>query len=98
MHRIARIITATGVALLATASIAAASWNASVSGRVVDVNSLRPVPAAHITIYAEDDARVLGSAVTDSRGAFVIGGLTGGLYRLRFERQGYQTTSFVGLD
>lgn len=97
MQMFARMLTATGVALLATASVAMASWNASVSGRVVDVNSLQPVPAAHITIYAEDGSRELGAATTDAKGQFAIGGLQGGMYRLTFKRAGYQTTSLVGL-
>lgn len=97
MQMIARTATATGVALLATASIAMASWNASMSGRVVDVSSLQPVPAAHVTIYAENGVRELGSAVSDARGQFTISGLSGGMYRLRFQRDGYQTTSLVGI-
>lgn len=94
---IARIATATSVALLATASIAMASWNASMSGRVVDVQSLQPVPAAHVTIYAENGTRELGTAVSDSKGQFTVSGLTGGMYRLKFQRDGFQTTSLVGV-
>ena len=97
MQMIARIATATSAALLATASIAMASWNASMSGKVVDVQSLQPVPAAHITIYAENGTRELGTAVSDARGQFTISGLTGGMYRLKFTRGGYQTTSLVGV-
>ena len=97
MNMIARIAATTGVALLATASIAMASWNASASGRVVDVNSLQPVSAARITIYAEDGTRELGAATTDAKGQFAISGLQGGMYRLKFQRAGYQTTSLVGL-
>jgi len=72
MNMIARIAATTAVALLATASIAMASWNASASGRVVDVNSLQPVSAARITIYAEDGTRQLGAATTDAKGQFAI--------------------------
>ena len=97
MQMIARIASAPGVALLATASIAMASWNASVSARVVNVSSLEPVAAAHVTIYAEDGTRELGSAVTDAKGQFTISGLQGGMYRMTFTRQGYQRTSLVGL-
>ena len=91
-------------AALAVASVlafttvaAAAPWTASVSGRVVNVQSLVPVSGATIKIYTENGLVVQDKAVTDAQGRFTVGGLRGGQYRLEFERSGYQRTVLAGL-
>lgn len=89
--------------LLCTATSAAASpaWygTASVSGTVVDINTMTPVAGATVRAYPETyGARVAGVAKTDANGAFTINGLRGGPYRLQFDRSGYQHTAMLGID
>jgi Carboxypeptidase regulatory-like domain len=97
MSSILRTTIAVFAALLASTSLALASWTASVSGTVVDVKSLQPVADATIKIYANAGAQVLGKSTSDAHGAFVIGGLRGGPYRLQFEKKGYQRTVIAGV-
>ncbi len=82
------------IALLAPAS---ASWNASLSGTVVDIKSLQAVPDATIRAYDNNGITVVGEATSDAKGAFVINGLRGGYYRLQFSRGGYQRTVISGV-
>lgn len=85
------------VALCATASIAAAAWTASLSGTLVDIKSLQPVADATVKIYTMTGSEVMGKATSDAHGAFSIGGLRGGQYRLQFEKSGYQRTIVAGI-
>jgi carboxypeptidase family protein len=76
---------------------ASASWSASVSGKVVNVQTLDPVSGAIVKVYTENGGQVLGKATSDAGGNFVVSGLRGGLYRLQFEKHGYQGTVVAGL-
>jgi hypothetical protein len=67
------------------------------SGRVVDVSSLQAVSGATIKVYAMNGTHLMGEAMSDSQGAFVVRGLAGGEYRLVFERSGYQRTAVAGV-
>ena len=84
--------------LSAANSVAAASWTASMSGTVVDIKSLQPVPDAHVKIFTQTGSQPEGVATTDAHGAFVVTGLRGGLYRLQFEKSGYQSTIVSGIS
>jgi len=97
MSPIVRTTFAFAAMLVASTSIATASWTASVSGTVVDVKSLQPVADATIKIYANAGSQVMGQATSDAHGGFVIEGLRGGPYRLQFEKKGYQRTVIAGL-
>jgi hypothetical protein len=92
---IAGFAAAACVALCAVAGNA--SWTASVSGSVVDVNSLQPVSGAIIKVYSVTGTRLQGSAKSDASGTFVVTGLAGGQYRLQFEGPGYQRTVVAGI-
>lgn len=96
MRWISLILTVVAAISLATSG-ASASWSASVSGKVVDVQSLNPVSDTIVKAYSENGSQVLGKATSDAGGNFVIGGLRGGMYRLQFEKHGYQSTVVAGL-
>jgi carboxypeptidase family protein len=90
------VIAATAI-IIASASMASASWNASMSGTIVDIKTLQPVADATVKIYTATGSQVLGVATSDAHGAFVISGLRGGQYRLQFEKHGYQRTIIAGI-
>lgn len=90
--------TVVAVAMLTgSVSLASASWTASMSGTVVDIKTLEPVPDATVKIYTATGEQVMGQATSDAHGAFVITGLRGGQYRLLFEKSGYQRTVIAGI-
>jgi outer membrane protein OmpA-like peptidoglycan-associated protein len=60
----------------------------SVSGRVLDSEGMAPVMGAKIEI-ADSKGQVLGSAVTDSIGAFSVDGLAPGAVSIRVEAPDY---------
>jgi len=97
MSSILRSTIAVAATLIASASLASASWTASLSGTVVDVKSLQPVADATVKIYANAGSEVMGQATSDAQGAFLITGLRGGPYRLQFEKKGYQRTVVAGV-
>jgi hypothetical protein len=97
MIRLSPVALAVASVLAFTTMAAAAPWTASVTGRVVNVQSLVPVSGATIRIYSENGAVVLDKSVSDAQGNFAVGGLRGGEYRLEFERKGYQRTVLAGL-
>jgi Carboxypeptidase regulatory-like domain/Domain of unknown function (DUF3244) len=97
MNRLSPAALAIASVLAFSTMAAAAPWTASVTGRVVNVQSLVPVSGATIRIYTENGFAVQDKAVTDAQGRFTVGGLRGGQYRLEFERKGYQRTVLAGL-
>ena len=86
------------VLIVAAYGIAAATWSASVSGRVVDVKTLQPVANAKIEMFTETGDQVIGKATSDASGGFAIGGLRGGMYRISFQKHGYQRTVVAGVE
>src|SRR5215472_15970136 len=80
-----------------SATAIASPWNASLSGRVVDVKTLAGVGGATVELYSVRGTHLLGKAKTDATGEFTITGLKGGEYRVEFARSGYQRTVIAGL-
>ena len=69
--------------------VAANTGTASaISGRVVDAQTNNPLAGVKVTAYRIGFTQVQASAMTDSQGQFTLNGLTGGDYRLLFERSG----------
>lgn len=92
------LISMLGALALATSAVtAAASWNSSVSGTVVDVRSGQPVSGATVEVVTPDGSRVLGRTRSDASGAFVVRDLAGGDVRLRFYGPGYVRTAMAGV-
>jgi hypothetical protein len=90
------VIAATAM-IIASTTLASASWTASMSGTIVDIKTLQPVADATVKVYEAKGSQVLGKATSDAHGAFVISGLRGGQYRLQFEKPGYQRTIVAGV-
>ena len=86
---------ALSLAILGTAS---AAGNSSLSGRVVDIKTLQPVPDAKVEAFMGSSYRAAAKATTDAHGAFVLQGLDGGNYRVQFEKAGYQRTMIAGIN
>jgi hypothetical protein len=87
-----------GIALtIGCMAIAPAGTQAQViTGRVIEVDSDRPIAAALITLV--EDERSLWSAESDSAGHFSVAVPRGGRYRLRVERLGYATAISDAVD
>ena len=86
---------ALALGILTTASAAGTS---SMSGRVVDVKTLQPVPDAKVEAFQGRGFRAEAKTTTDARGEFTLTGLAGGDYRLQFEKAGYQRTMIGGVE
>src|SRR5215472_15839423 len=88
---------ATAICVAMVAPAAAAPWVASLSGTVVDIKTLQPVPDATIKVFENSGSQVMGQATSDARGAFLITGLKGGYYRMQFSKSGFQRTIITGV-
>ncbi|HLV67758.1 MAG TPA: carboxypeptidase-like regulatory domain-containing protein [Polyangiaceae bacterium] len=66
----------------------------AITGRVVDAGG-RPVPGARLRVYASEGAAELGSATTDTAGAFEIGGLAPGAFRVVVRSPEHRTVSLT---
>lgn len=74
------------VLLLALA--AAPAWGQAITGRVVDAVTQEPLPGASVAVLGPDDAPMAGAAA-GADGAFSVGGLDAGTYRVRASFVGY---------
>lgn len=92
VRALARMGSLLTVLLLATASLAlgqAAPTPASVSGRVLDAATGKPLADVQVT------AGLSAVAVSDSTGAYTIGGLAAGRVEVRFRRIGFASVTRV---
>jgi hypothetical protein len=76
--------------LLSYLATQAQSLNGSIGGTVTD-SSGKAIPSATLTLTAEDTGRKR-TAISDSRGGFIISVLPPGPYRLEAERLGFEKT------
>ena len=63
--------------------------NSAISGRVVDAGNNNPLAGVKVTAYRIGFTVAQATAMTDAQGQFTLTGLTGGDYRLLFDRAGY---------
>lgn len=71
--------------------------NSAVSGRVVDARNNNPLAGVKVTAYRIGFTVAQATAMTDAQGQFTLNGLTGGDYRLLFERAGYPRALATGI-
>ncbi|HUQ98117.1 MAG TPA: SusC/RagA family TonB-linked outer membrane protein [Gemmatimonadaceae bacterium] len=75
---------ALGAATLGSPQLAAAQSGGTVSGRVVESSSQRPIADAQVTVVGTDRA-----AITNGNGEYTISGVPAGAQRLRIRRIGF---------
>jgi 5-hydroxyisourate hydrolase-like protein (transthyretin family) len=90
----AALALASPVAALSSAApggylVAAQTAPAAISGRVVDARNNNPLAGVKVTAFRIGFTVAQSTASTDAQGQFTLNGLTGGDYRLLFERAGY---------
>jgi hypothetical protein len=78
--------------------VAQAAVPAAISGRVVDAKQNTLLAGVKVTAYQEGSAVPESTAVTDNQGNFTLSGLSGGNYRLLFERSGYPKSLAAGIS
>ncbi|MDW7691696.1 TonB-dependent receptor [Flammeovirgaceae bacterium SG7u.111] len=64
---------------------------ANVSGKIIDGNSLAPVPFATVLVKTLPDSTYFSGTLSSENGRFEITGLTKGKYNLSFSFLGYET-------
>lgn len=69
----------------------------AISGHVVDAQKNTPLAGVKVTAYRIGFTAVQAIAMTDAQGQFTLGGLSGGDYRLLFERAGYPRSLAQGI-
>lgn len=85
-----------GAAILCTASSTSAQ---SVVGRVFDFRTDTPIPAAEVELLpSAGEAVPIKATLADSAGAFVIGDISTGRYRLRVRAFGYEAVLTPAFD
>jgi len=62
-----------------------------ISGKIEDSTASGPVPFATVALYNAENNKLLGGAVADGNGAFIIGRVLPGNYRLAISYIGYST-------
>lgn len=74
-------------------SLAATLWgqNRTIGGKVIDGQTLEPLPFANVALYTKDDTLFYRGKSTDLDGSFTIGDVASGTYLLRVTMVGYQT-------
>jgi hypothetical protein len=69
-----------------------------VSGRLLETNSDRPVPAAAIILIRNDNSQAGTTVQSGTDGNFVVVAPAAGVYRLRADLPGYRTAISPGMD
>lgn len=69
----------------------------TLSGRVVDADTRKPIGGAHVSFDALSSALAGGSALTDEGGAFSLPGAPPGPFSIRVGREGYISKTIPGL-
>lgn len=82
------------LALLAALTLPASAQ--TITGRVVDVLTQETLPGANVAVLGADGAIIAGGAA-DASGAFEIGGLAPGTYRLRASFVGYASKTVTDI-
>ncbi|HEX8670823.1 MAG TPA: carboxypeptidase regulatory-like domain-containing protein [Longimicrobium sp.] len=85
------------VLAFALLTVPAALHAQSVSGRVVDRATDRPIPATSV-VAENGSGRVIGQVLADSAGRFTVALRGAGRYRLRADRIGYQPVTSAEFD
>jgi hypothetical protein len=78
--------------------VAQAVVPAAISGRVVDAKQNTLLAGVKVSAFQQGSTVAEASAVTDDRGQFTLSGLSGGEYRLLFERSGYPRSLAAGIS
>lgn len=81
--------------LLLGSNVAAAQQGSStrVVGQVLDGGSSEPISTVQVTLRSGPDSVVVGGALTDASGRFVISNLPTGEYEASFQRLGYMVAT-----
>jgi len=68
-------------------------FNGSISGRIIDSLSRVPVEFATISIFYQENGKLINGTSSDSKGEFELSGLDNGTYKIVINFIGYQTYS-----
>jgi outer membrane cobalamin receptor len=83
------LATSTLLASLSIAGAQTASPGGEIRGRVMNSAAQAPIARATVEARSATDSSPVASATTDSTGAFLLGGLSAGTYRIRVRALGY---------
>jgi hypothetical protein len=97
MSRVICVVLGVVLPLLIGSRLRAQTTESVIRGRIVDASTGKPIDGTRISYYnpAVNDS---GETHTDASGYYVLTSLPAGNYRIRIERQGYQSRDLYGLD